>query len=275
MMIDGKKIAADIKHELKNEIEQLGTAPVLAIVIVGDDPVIESFVRIKKKFAGEIGVHIEEHRYSDTIDTDTLLSKVEELVLDDSIHGVVVQLPLSEHIQTPDVLHALSAQKDVDVISQEGMMLFESGDAPFLPPVVGAIEEILRREAVSIEGKKAVVLGNGRLVGKPAALWLKRRGAHVSVLDRESIDTLSQIKSADVLVLGAGVPGFVKPDMIQEGVVILDAGTSEEAGKLAGDADPSCGEKASIFTPVPGGIGPITVAILFRNVIRVFVQKQE
>jgi len=178
-----------------------------------------------------------------------------------------------KQVKKKDVLHAVSAEKDVDVISHEGMVVFESGESNILPPVVGAIDEILTLNNISVAGKKVVVLGNGRLVGLPAAMWFERNNADVSVLTRESTDSLLQIKNADILVLGAGSPHFVKPDMIQKGVVILDAGTSEEAGRLAGDADPACAEKASVFTPVPGGIGPLTVAVLFRNVLRAFAEK--
>ena len=274
MIIDGKKIAEDIREVLKEEIAVLGHAPTLSLVVVGEDPVIESFIRIKKRFAEEIGVHIEEHRFSDTIDTDTLLGKIEELSLDPSVHGIVVQLPLPQSIDSEAILGALPSEKDVDVISHEGMMLFESGDSHILPPVVGAVKEILDRGGVSLENKKVVVVGQGRLVGRPVEIWFKNLGLETTVLTRTNMDMFLDIKEADILVLGAGSPSLIKPDMIKQGVAILDAGTSEEKGKLAGDADPACAEKSSVFTPVPGGIGPITVAILFSNLLHFFVEKR-
>lgn len=267
MIIDGKKIAEDIQGTLKRKIESAGHAPVLALVVVGEDPVIESFVRIKKRFAEKIGVHVEEHRFSEVIHTDTLLVKVEELSLDAGVHGIVVQLPLPATIDTEAVLGAIVPKKDVDVISHEGMMIFESGESRFMPPVVGAMKEILDREGVSLPGKKVVIVGLGRLVGKPAEIWFRNLGADVAVVTRTSIDIAEDIKQADILVLGAGSPSLVKPDMIKNGVVILDAGTSEEKGKLVGDADSTCAEKSSVFTPTPGGIGPITVAVLFKNLL--------
>lgn len=267
MIIDGKKIAEDIREDLRKKIAVLGHAPVLALVIVGEDPVIESFVQKKKKFAEIIGVHVEEHRFSETIHTDTLLGKVEELSLDSSVHGIVVQLPLPATVDSSAILGAISPEKDVDVISHEGMMIFESGESRFMPPVVGAMKEILDREGVSLPGKKVVIVGLGRLVGKPAEVWFKNLGMDVTVLTRTSTDISEDIKQADILVLGAGSPSLIKPDMIKDGVVILDAGTSEEKGKLVGDADSACAEKSSVFTPTPGGIGPITVAVLFKNLL--------
>lgn len=275
MIIDGKKIAQDIQEDLRKKIADLGHAPVLALVVVGEDPVIESFVRKKKKFAEIIGVHIEEHRFSETIHTDTLLGKVEELSLDPSVHGIVVQLPLPKGVDSGTVLSAISPEKDVDVISHEGMTLFESGESLVLPPVVGAMKEILDRGGVSLSGKKVVIVGQGRLVGKPAEIWFKNLGMDVTVLTRTSTDISEDIRQADILVLGAGSPSLVKPDMIKDGVVILDAGTSEEKGKLAGDADSLCASKASLMTPVPGGIGPITVAVLFRNLFVLFLEKNK
>ncbi len=273
MIVDGKQIAEDIKKELKDQIGIFGSAPVLAVVVVGESPVIENFVKIKKRFAKDIGVHVEEHKFSDTIGTDNLLKKIEELSLDDSVKGIVVQLPLPEHIDKQAVFGAISANKDVDVISLEGVILFESRKLNILPPVTGAVREVLKRENVSVKGKKAVVVGKGRLVGKPTALWLEREGANVTVLTRKNTDTLSQIKEADILVLGAGNPGMIEPDMIREGVVLLDAGTSEDKGRIIGDANKVCADKCSVFTPVPGGIGPITVAVLFRNLFALFSNK--
>ncbi len=273
MIIDGKKIAEDIKEKLKGQIETFGSAPVLAVVIVGKDLVIENFVKIKKRFAEDIGVHVEEHQFSDAIGTDNLLKKIEELAIDDSIQGIVVQLPLPDHIDKKAVFGAIPANKDVDVLSLEGVVLFESGKLNILPPVTGAVQEILEREKVSVKGKKAVVVGNGQLVGKPTALWLEKQGAEVKVLTRKNTDMLPYIKEADILVLGAGNPGMIKPDMIREGVALLDAGTSEDKGRIIGDANKVCAGKCSVFTPVPGGIGPITVAVLFRNLFTLFSNK--
>ena len=208
-----------------------------------------------------------------SIGTDNLLKKIEELSLDVSVQGIVVQLPLPEHIDKKAVFGAIPANKDVDVMSSEGVMLFESGDFNILPPVTGAVREILESENVSVKGKKAVVIGRGKLVGRPMATWLEKEGAKVKVLTRKNTDMLSHIKEADILVLGAGNPSMIKPEMIKEGVVLLDAGTSEDKGKISGDADKLCADKCFVFTPVPGGIGPITISVLFRNLFTLFSNK--
>lgn len=275
MIIDGKKIAQDIQESLKQKVEVLGTAPVLAIVVVGENPVIESFVRIKKEFAEKLGVHVEEHRFSSSISTDKLLKKVEELSLDESVHGIVVQLPLPPEVDTEAIFGAIPASKDVDVLSKEGQVLFETGELDILPPVTGAIREIISREGMQIKEKKAVVVGNGKLVGYPTAVWLKREGVDVTTLTRNSGDTKEKIKQADMLVLGAGSPGMILPDMIKEGAALFDAGTSEDKGRLIGDANKVCADKCSIFTPVPGGIGPITVAVLFQNLFTLFLGREQ
>lgn len=267
MIIDGKAIADRFRREIADTVATQERRPVLAVVVVGDDPVMQRFVRIKKDFAAACDIHIEEHAFKGTIDTDTLLRKVEDLALDDSVHGILVQLPLPEHVDTETILGAIPVEKDVDVISPTSLTAFAAGTSTVLPPVIGALKEVLTEAGVQIEGKHVVVMGQGYLVGKPAATWLAVEGAHVTVLDEKDGDIIGQTGNADILVLGAGVPGLIQPDMIRDGVVLLDAGTSESAGKLRGDADPSCASKCSVFTPVPGGIGPLTVAILFKNLI--------
>jgi methylenetetrahydrofolate dehydrogenase (NADP+)/methenyltetrahydrofolate cyclohydrolase len=270
MIVDGKNIADRIKQAVTERVSLLDHGPVLAVVTVGENPVTKRFVDIKRIFAADVGIHMEEHHYGDTIDADTLLAKIEDLALDSSIDGIVLQLPLPEHIDTEAVLGAIPINKDVDVISQETMARFAAGSSRVLPPVVGACKEILEDADIDVREKKAVVIGKGNLVGWPAATWLTQKGAEVTALDRSEQNLLDHTLDADIIVLGAGEPGILTPNMIQEGVVILDAGTSETGGKLSGDADAECATKASVFTPVPGGIGPITVAILFKNVIDLY-----
>lgn len=179
--------------------------------------------------------------------------------------AVIVQLPLPESIDTSQVLDSIPLAQDADVLSRSAHERFESGDADaLLPPVVGAVKEILERAHVEPTGKRAVVIGNGWLVGEPCAAWLHAKGAEVHVVTLESGD-LSFLKEAEIIVSGAGSPGLIKPEHLTPGVVLIDAGTSESGGAIVGDADASCAEIASVFTPVPGGVGPIAVACLFKN----------
>ena len=239
MMVDGRKIAEEIITELGTSLRGMK----LGMVVGAEDAATSSFIKIKSRVAGRLGVEV-------------VRGDLEELV--QTCDGVIIQLP----IQNSDaLLAALPPEKDVDGIGTMGEPLV-------LPPVVGAIKEILEREHTVLVGKTVAVAGEGKLVGLPAAAWFKTQGAHVEHV------TLPATLSHDVVVLGVGSPGLLKPEMLKQGAVVLDAGTSEAAGKLMGDADPRCADVASVFTPVPGGIGPIAVAMIFKNLFElVKIQK--
>ncbi len=266
MVVNGKKTAEGIKKVLQKKINGLVDIPTLAVFMVGGNLSTKKFVALKKSFAEDIGIQIFVKNYNDgSVSTQQIKNDIKSSSLEHD--GVIVQLPLPPEIDKKIVRNTISVHCDVDVISDEAVLLFKEGKFRILPPVVGAIEEILKEQKVSIKGKKVVVVGNGSLVGKPSAEWARQQGALVETVDEETKDLISFTKEADILILGAGVPSLIKPDMVKDGVIILDAGTSELKGKLKGDADPACSEKASLFTPVPGGIGPITVAMIFKNLL--------
>ena|SRR3989338_3668634 len=274
MVINGKEIAEDIQRSLKQEIAARRIPPTLFAVIVGVNPVTEKFVSVKKRFAENIGVPFEEKRFSEDVTTEDLASAVAQLGEKENA-GIIVQLPLPKTIDTKTILNTIPGTHDVDFLGEETMKLFEEGKTEMLPPVAGAIKEILLRNSVFVGDKKVVIIGHGKLVGVPAAVWFKRHQSNVTIVEKDTLNAERYTLNADIIVLGAGNPGMLTPDMIQPGVVILDAGTSEAGGKLAGDADPRCAEKASVFTPVPGGIGPITVAMLFKNLAELTKTSQE
>ena len=257
MIIDGKKIRDEMKDELRTRFANLPTAK-LGAVLVGDNVVSAKYVALKQKFGTDVGVEVLNFEYPQDITEADLMEEVARLVGRQDISGLLVQLPLPSQINTEKILDLIPPEKDVDALGPEPKVL---------PPVVKALEIILEKQNYSVSGKKAVVVGSGRLVGAPTAIWLIQNGASVEVATLETTPEELKEKTlqADLIVLGAGVPGLLKPDMVKEGVVILDAGTSEEAGKLVGDADPAVAAKALIFTPVPGGVGPITLAGLFSN----------
>jgi len=255
MLIDGKKIRDEIIDELRPKFALLGGAT-LAVVWVGDDQATAKFVEQKKKFAEEAGVTLRLFEYENDITQADLEEAVRRLADDSEIRGIIVQLPLPKHITTQAIIELVPPEKDIDALGPE---------AKILSPVVMAVKEIIDRYKIPFIGNTFVVVGQGKLVGRPVAVWLAQSGALVEVADQTTGDIEAFTKTADVIIMGAGVPGLLKPSMVKEGVVIIDAGTSEQAGRLEGDADPECIVKASLITPVPGGVGPIVIAELFKN----------
>lgn len=243
MIIDGKQIAEEIIEALARERASLPPVLKLGFVMGQGDEASQSFVRIKERIADRLSVVVVREEVKTTEEALRALERLSK-----TTHGIIVQLPLPQGVDTEKVLAAIPKDKDIDFSE---------------PPVAAAIEEVLNRAIAHLPGQRAVVVGAGRLVGQPAAELLKRLGAEVTVL--ESKDSLGPLKDADIVILGAGVPGLVKPEMLKRGVILIDAGVSESQGKVAGDADPACAEVASVFTPVPGGIGPIAVAMIFKN----------
>ena len=245
-MLDGRALAEKVYTGLPARPLALG------ILLAEGSIVTDSFVRIKEKAAARLGVQLVRAEIANDATTESALTTLRDLA--QKTDGVIVQLPIPSQIDTDALIAAIPESKDVDGISP---------NARVRPPVAAAVEEILMSELVPTRGKKATVVGSGRLVGAPAARLLRELGAEVQVLEKG--DSLDVLKDADIIVLGAGEPGLVKPEHLKEGVVLIDAGTSESNGKVAGDADPACAEKAALFTPVPGGVGPIAVAMIFKN----------
>jgi len=253
MIVDGKKLAADVYEELAKERANLPAGLSLGIIACEPDAVIESFVRIKERAAARLSIALVRRDVPASAGEKGILDAIDELA--SKTAGIIVQLPLPKNIDVEKVLAAIPGIKDVDGI----------GAAPVCePPVALAIEEILMRSGVEVGEKSAVVVGAGRLVGAPAAKLLERLGAQVRVMTREKGGT-ELLKDADIIVSGAGEPGLITPEMLRDGAVLIDAGTSEQGGRVRGDADPACAEKCSVFTPVPGGVGPVAVAMIFKN----------
>ena len=240
MLVDGKKIASDIAEELKTE---LLTSPRLKLLViqVGSDPASESFIMMKKAFADKVGVEVAIEKFPEFVTPADLISRVKHANTDKSISGMIVQLPLPAGINTKEVLDAISPDKDPDLLSADSKALFALGTSKILPPVVG----------------------------EPVTVWFKNLGVDYALVTAETSDKAKAkiIKTAELLITGAGDPGMIKPEMIQEGVVIVDVGTSESGGMIKGDVDPTCQTKASLITPVPGGVGPVAVAQLFKNLV--------
>ena len=232
--------------------------------MANDTPATKSYLAIKKKRASDAGCVLEEmHFDTHTATTETLRAAV----LAADADAVVVQLPLGERIDARIICDAIPVEKDADVLSTVARMKFEADEYDALiPPVASAVGKILSERSIDPAGKKAVVLGAGWLVGQPCAAWLSHKKAEVEHLSLRS-GNVAPLADADIIISGIGSPHFITPERIKAGAVLIDAGTSESDGTLAGDADPACAQMCSVFTPVPGGVGPIAVACLFENVV--------
>lgn len=265
MILSGKEIANDIYEALAPEYARFGRQVRLGIVVVGENPVIASFVRIKERAAERLGIEFVKTQLPESATTAEVLAAVEEAVR--TCDAVIPQLPMPKHVDSEKVLARVPLEKDVDAINPttptEVRLVHE--------PVALAVLELLDRGVVDVRGKRTVVVGAGRLVGAPATRMLRERGADVHVVTRTE-GSLDDLKDADVVVAGTGVSGLIRPHMLKEGVALIDAGTSNVPkelgpGTITGDADPACAEKCLIFSPVPGGVGPVAVAMIYKNLL--------
>jgi methylenetetrahydrofolate dehydrogenase (NADP+)/methenyltetrahydrofolate cyclohydrolase len=258
MIIDGKKIAQEIEASLQEKLAHFPPKTV-CFIMFGDDAASKKFVEMKSAVAIRLNIAVDILEVPAPVSTSHAIQVVAEAV-EKKYDGIVVQLPLPEGVDMARVLDTVPANMDIDALSSH---------ATKTAPVALAVETILAHESISLVEKNIVVVGNGALVGKPVAARLHERGFQPAILEKE-MDPVAWRKAliqADIVITGAGVPGLIKPDMIKDGVVLIDAGTSESAGKLVGDVDPACATKASYMTPVPGGVGPVTVISLFQNLL--------
>lgn len=263
MIIDGRALAKEMLTRAKARAVKLARPPRVLALVASETPATKSYLAIKTKRAADAGCVLDMRQFSESASTEELKTAIRGSDAD----AIIVQLPLPNGVDTTAVCDAIPIEKDADVLSSAARATGTQAEGALLPPVVGAVREIFIRNTVDPKGKKTVVIGSGFLVGAPVATWLVHQGAEVSVLTSTSRDFAATLRAADLVVSGAGSPHFIKPEMLKEGVILVDAGTSESGGTLAGDADPSCAEKCSLFTPVPGGVGPLAVACLFDNAV--------
>ena len=268
MVIDGKKLSEEIIEELKKERELISKKIRLAVVLVGDNPASLSFIKQKEKVAKELNIDFRLYQYEDSIKTKELRKKVNEICRVTYNRGVVIQLPLPDSINSQVVLNALLSLKDPDILSEKNLGGFYTNRLKVLPPVVEVIKFLLGKYQINPEGKNVLIIGRGQLVGKPVGLWFIHQRATVTVANSQTKNLENLLKTADIIVTSAGKLNLITAEMVKDGVVIFDAAVVSEAGKLKGDCDfDSLKDKAALITPVPGGIGPLTVAFLFKNLL--------
>ena len=270
-IIDGKEVAQHIRKEVSEEVrklkEETGIVPGLAAVLVGSNPASEIYVRNKRKACGEAGIYSEEYKLPEETTESDLLSLIKELNEDKKIHGILVQLPLPKHINEAKILRAVSPLKDIDGFHPENVGYLVEGNPRFIPCTPHGIIKLLDYYKIEMQGKEAVVVGRSNIVGKPVALLLLHRHATVTICHSRTKPLEDVTRRADILVAAIGRANFITGDMVKEGVVVIDVGINRNPdGKLTGDVDfEQVKEKASYITPVPGGVGPMTIAMLLWN----------
>ncbi len=272
MRIDGKAIAAQIRAEVAEEVAQLkeqGITTGLAVILVGEDPASCTYVRNKQKACQEAGIYAEQIDLPAETTQEQLLAVVEELNGRADIHGILCQLPLPRHLDDKAVIAAISPAKDVDAFHAESVGHIMIGDGGFLPCTPAGVMELLSRSGISVEGKSCVVIGRSNIVGKPMAMLLLHANGTVTVCHSRTKDLATVCRGADILVAAIGKPKFVTADMVKEGATVIDVGINRDKnGKLCGDVDFDAVEPiAGAITPVPGGVGPMTIAMLLKNTV--------
>ncbi len=270
MVIDGKKIAEEILERIKKEVAALPFQPAFSDVLVGDDPVSAQYVRMKAKTAERVGFKFRNAHFPGDIDTQKLIEEISKIGAEPELCGLIVQLPLPPSIEKQAVLDAIDPSIDVDCTGKTNMDLFYSGKAYMTFPTAAAVMNILDGLNLDFRGKTCLVIGRGQLVGKPVSFLLKERGANVVVAHSQTENIPALMEKADVIVSAVGKAKLVTGRHIKPGAVIVDAGTSDSDGGIVGDVDlESAKEIASAVSPTPGGVGPVTVAMLLQNVLNV------
>lgn len=272
LLIDGKKISTEIKDELKVTVEELkkqGVETCLAVIQVGDDPASSIYVRNKKRACAYVGIESLSYELPEETTEDQLVKLVKELNENDNVHGILVQLPLPKHINADTIIRTISPDKDVDGFHPESVGRLCIGEPGFVSCTPAGIIQLLKRSEIEIEGKECVVVGRSNIVGKPMSILLLRENGTVTITHSRTKDLKEVTGRADILVVAIGKPKFITADYVKEGAVVIDVGMHRnEENKLCGDVDfDDIKDKVSAITPVPGGVGPMTIAMLMYNCV--------
>ena len=275
-LIDGSEMAKQIRIAIKKEIAELDGTPKLVVVLVGEDPASQVYVRNKEKFAGRVGMDSEVIRLPDTTSEEELLNLVEKLNNDANVNGILVQFPVPKHMSKEKIMNTILPEKDVDGLTQVNIGKLIAGVDGLTPCTPTGIIHLIKSTGIEITGKKAVVIGRSLLVGKPVAMMLLKENATVTMCHSRTKDLGGEISEADIVVSAVGIPNFVKGHMIKEGAVVIDVGTNKVGDKLIGDVEfDTAKEKASFITPVPKGVGPMTIAMLLKNTLIAYKQQTQ
>ncbi len=273
--IDGRAIAAALFSNIKARVEKLNFQPLLCDVIAGEDAVSISYVKIKRKFALECGLDFSLVHLQNATTADEVITAIQMEQQKSNLCGLIVQLPLPKQINSEDVLRAINPEVDVDLLNPQSSEKFYENQSSLVPPTPGAIMQILEQLPIDLAKEKILVLGQGDLVGRPVTSLLRAKGYAVDVATGDTPNRLELLKQATVIISGVGKSGVLTGDDVSDGVVVIDAGTSESGGSIYGDVDfETVAPKAKFITPSPGGVGPVTVAKLLENVLNVAEQRE-
>lgn len=268
-ILDGRKSAEGILEKIKKEVKNRHLKLRLAVILVGENSVSKIFVNQKKKACKKVGIDFKLFEFRSKIKARLLIKEIEKIVKNPINSGVIVQLPLPKKLNIREILNLIPQEKDIDVLSEKSLGKFYQGQLPILPPTVRGIIYLLKKYKINLKGRNIVIVGAGRLVGNPLAIQFLQKKATLAVLNEFTRDAPSFTKKADILVSAVGKPNLIRGKMVKKGVIVFDAGTSLKGNKLLGDVNfKEVSKKAKYITPVPGGVGPMTVACLLENLVK-------
>ena len=275
VLINGKELAKEIRLELKEKVEKENLSPMLAVILCGDDSASKVYVRNKSKACDEVGIKFKEYLLSNETKQEELLSLIDKLNNDQEVDGILLQSPIPKGLNIEEAFARISPEKDVDGFNPYNVGKLVIGEDSFIPCTPYGIMKMFEKYNIDLQGKKVVVIGRSNIVGKPMAQCLLSKNATVTICHSKTKDLTKELKEADVIVAAVGVRALVKANMVKDGVVVIDVGMNRnDDGKLCGDVDfDEVSKKASYITPVPGGVGPMTIAMLMNNVVKAHVQR--
>lgn len=267
-ILDGRKIGEKIQRKIKNEVKVMKRKPGLAVILIGEDPASKIYVKMKEKACKELGFHSEKYELKENIREDAVIKLIKKLNKNRKIDGILVQVPLPKHFDESRLLNTVLPEKDVDGFSWNSLGKIISNEEEILPATPKGIIRLFEEYGIAIEGKNAVIVGRSKIVGRPLAMMLLNRNATVTVCHTKTKNLEEHTKNADILVAACGAPKLIKKNMVKKGAVVIDAGTTKTESGLCGDVDfESVKEIAGYVTPVPGGVGPMTIAMLMENTL--------
>lgn len=264
-IMDGKNLSNTIKDDLRKEISMYVQTPILAVITIGDDEASKVYVNNKRKSCEQVGISFMHFDYLSEVKESVVINKIKELNKDVSVNGIIVQLPIPDHFNVDKIINTIDVSKDVDGLTNESKIRRMNNKSSLIPCTTKGILELLDYYKINIESKRVVVVGRSELVGTPTYQECLKRNATVTICHSKTIDLGSITKEADILIVATGHKYLIDKNMIKEGCVIIDIGISRDNGKLYGDVNPNVSDKCSYLTPVPGGVGPMTVVMLLKN----------